>query len=205
MISISIVEDHEHYRSTLVKAINGNKLLQIVGIYESAELAMEPMQKNPADIAIVDIELQTISGIELIKFLKSKEVSTQFLMCTSYQNNENVFSALRAGASGYLVKDASASEIENAIIELHQGGSPMNPYIARKVISLLHSQAQEQTFGLTERELEVIILLSKGLLYKEISDQLFISANTVKNHVKSIYKKLHVQNKVEAVNKYRSL
>ena len=81
----------------------------------------------------------------------------------------------------------------------------MNPYIARKVISLLHSQPQEQTFGLTERELEVIILLSKGLLYKEISEQLFISANTVKNHVKSIYKKLHVQNKVEAVNKYRSL
>ncbi len=205
MISISIVEDHEHYRSALLKAIGNNKLFEIIGVYESAELAIEPLLKNQPDIAVVDIELDKMSGIELIKLLKNEDIRTQFLMCTSYQNNENVFSALRAGASGYIVKDASASEIENAIIELHQGGSPMNTYIARKVISLLHSQPKKQTFGLSERELEVITLLSKGLIYKEISDQLTISANTVKNHLKNIYKKLHVQNKVEAVNKYRSL
>lgn len=205
MISISIVEDHEPYRSTLLKAISSNKLFEITGVYESAEQAIEPLLKNPPLIAIIDIELKTMSGIELIRQLKNTDTPTQYLMCTSHQNSENVFSALRAGASGYIVKDASASEIENAIIELHQGGSPMNPYIARKVISLLHDAPRKQTTGLSEREVEVITLLSKGLIYKEISDQLAISANTVKNHLKSIYKKLHVQNKVEAVNKYRSL
>ena len=205
MISVSIVEDNEYYRSTLLKAIGSNPLFDTTGVHGSAEEAIEPLLNFPPDIAIVDIELQHMSGIELIGHLKSKDTPTQFLMCTSYQNSENVFSALKAGASGYIVKDASASEIENAVIELHQGGSPMNTYIARKVISLLHGQPQKKTYGLSERELEVITLLSKGLIYKEISDQLAISANTVKNHLKSIYKKLHVQNKVEAVNKYRSL
>ncbi|RYX89068.1 response regulator transcription factor, partial [bacterium] len=140
--------------------------------------------------------------IELIQQIKSSLPYTQFLMCTGYQNNEYVFSALKAGASGYIVKGSTSFEIQNAIIDLYNGGSPMSPYIARKVISLLHQKNDDNSFGLSNRELEVLSHLSEGLLYKEISDKLGISQNTVKNHCKNIYKRLHVQNKVEALNKF---
>ena len=176
----------------------------VTGIYECAEQALEGLQTDPVDIAIVDIMLGQMSGIDLVRSVKPKTGNTQFLMCTSYQDSENVFSALRAGATGYIVKDASASEIIDAIVDLHNGGSPMSPYIARKVITLLHTQPQSKLNVLSVRELEVLTLLSNGLIYKEISDMLSISLNTVKNHLKNIYKKLHVQNKVEAVNKYRA-
>ncbi|RZL58050.1 MAG: response regulator transcription factor [Pedobacter sp.] len=202
MISISIVEDHDNYRHSLVKAIEENGLFKINGIYSSAEEALINLPLNSPDIAIVDIKLKSLSGIELIQQIKAALPYTQFLMCTGYQNNEYVFSALKAGASGYIVKGSTSFEIQNAIIDLYNGGSPMSPYIARKVISLLHQKNDDNSFGLSNRELEVLSLLSEGLLYKEISDKLSISQNTVKNHCKNIYKRLHVQNKVEALNKF---
>lgn len=201
MITISIIEDHENYRNSLVAAIKENDQFIINGIYSSAEEALSSIQSNPPDIAIVDIQLKQMSGIEFIQQIKNKLPETQFLMCTSFQNSDNIFNALRAGASGYIVKGSSSLEIQNAIIDLHDGGSPMSPYIARKVISLYH-KPDTNNFGLSTRELEVLGLLSKGLLYKEISDGLNISANTVKNHCKNIYKRLHVQNKIEALNKF---
>ena len=204
MISISIVEDHDNYRLSLVRLLEADGRFLVKGIYSYAELALEGLQNDPVDIAIVDIMLKQMSGIELVRLAKPKAENTQFLMCTSYQDSENVFNALRAGACGYIVKDASASEIINAIVDLHQGGSPMSPYIARKVINLLGRQPESNMNMLTPRELQVLMFLSDGLLYKEISDTLSISLNTVKNHLKNIYKKLHVQNKVEAVNKYRA-
>ncbi|RZL62276.1 MAG: response regulator transcription factor [Pedobacter sp.] len=203
MISISIIEDHENYRNSLVQALNQNDLFTITGIYNSAEEALTLLPLSPPDIAIVDIQLEDLSGIELIQQVRNKLPNTQFLMCTSFQNSENIFNALKAGASGYIVKGSSAQEIQNAVKELHEGGSPMSPYIARKVISLYH-KPEANDFGLSKRELEVLNLLSKGLLYKEISDQLNISANTVKNHCKNIYKRLHVQNKIEALNKFNN-
>lgn len=202
MITISIVEDHDNYRNSLVKAIEENGMFKINGIYSSAEEALINLPVNPPDIAVVDIKLKTISGIELIQQIKPNLAYTQFLMCSGYQNNEYVFSALKAGASGYIVKGSTSFEIQNAIIDLYNGGSPMSPYIARKVISLLHQKNDDNNFGLSHRELEVLSLLSEGLLYKEISDKLNISQNTVKNHCKNIYKRLHVQNKVEALNKF---
>jgi NarL family two-component system response regulator LiaR len=205
MIAISIVEDHEVYRSLLVKIIEEHNEFEIKDIFSSAEDALIALALNPPDIAIVDIKLKNLSGIELVEKVRFKVPNTQFLMCTAYQNNENVFSALRAGATGYIVKGSTSAEIQDAIIELHNGGAPMSPYIARKVITLLHQKEEPNNYGLSERELEVISLLSKGLLYKEISDKLGISPNTVKNHCKNIYKRLHVQNKTEALNKYRSL
>jgi NarL family two-component system response regulator LiaR len=205
MISVSIVEDHENYRNSLVRAIEEDDQFKIIGIYASAEEALELMVENPPSIAIIDIKLKSISGIELIQQVKPKLPNTQFLMCTSFQNNDNVFNALKAGASGYIVKGSTAQEIQNAIVELYEGGSPMSPYIARKVISLYHKHPEPDNFGLSQRELEVLNLLSKGLLYKEISDQLSISANTVKNHCKNIYKRLHVQNKIEALNKFKGI
>jgi NarL family two-component system response regulator LiaR len=202
MISVSIVEDHEGYRNSLVNIIAQNEDFEIKGIYASAEEALILLEQDPPDIAIVDIQLKKISGIELIQRIKDRIPNTQFLICTAYQNNENVFTALRAGATGYILKGSSSDEIQNAITELYNGGAPMSPYIAKRVITLLHQQVAPNNYGLSERELDVISLLSKGLLYKEISDMLGISFNTVKNHCKNIYKKLHVQNRVEALNKY---
>lgn len=203
MISVSIVEDHDFYRLSLVKMLESDPRFKVMGVYASAELALVDLLKNPPDIAIVDIMLKEMSGIQLIKAVKPSISHTQFLMCTSYQDSENVFNALRAGALGYIVKDASSVNIEDAIVELYNGGAPMSPYIARKVINLMHQKPEADLNLLSNREQEVLVLLSKGLLYKEISDTLSISLNTVKNHLKNIYKKLHVQNKVEAVNRYK--
>lgn len=204
MISIAIVEDHPQYRTCLKTIVNENKDLNINGIYTTGEEALIGLLENPPNIAIVDIELKGITGIELIQRIRLKLPNTQFLICTSYQNNDYVFNALRSGALGYIVKGSTADEILNAIFELHNGGSPMSPYIARKVINLIQPKEEPNNFNLSERELQVLSLLSKGLLYKEISDRLLISPNTVKNHCKNIYKRLHVQNKIEALNKYRS-
>jgi DNA-binding NarL/FixJ family response regulator len=127
------------------------------------------------------------------------------MICTLHQDNEFIFEALNAGASGYILKDATGDEIKTAIKDLFLGGSPMSPYIARKIINVFREKEPlENQFGLSEREQEVLKLMSKGLLYKEIAAQLFISGNTVKNHLKNIYRKLHVQNKMEAVNKFKS-
>ena len=203
MISISILEDHVQYRDLLVKAIELNQTFKIKGVYSSAEEALAKIHLDKPDVALVDIKLASQSGIEFVNQAKPVLSNTQFLMCTSYQNDENVFNALKAGASGYILKGSSVDEIHSAITELYEGGAPMSPYIAKRVIGLLNGkQNNTETFGLTERELEVLSLLSKGLLYKEISHQLSISPNTVKNHCKNIYKRLHVQNKVEALNKF---
>jgi NarL family two-component system response regulator LiaR len=205
MISVSIIEDHDQYRASLVSTLSNNSRFKIQGVYTSGEEALGLIGITAPDIAIVDIELKSMSGIELIAKIRSTIPNTQFLICTAHQNNENVFSALKAGASGYIVKGANNDEIQNAITELYDGGAPMSPYIARKVIGLIHNKDHINSFGLSDRESEVLSLLAKGLLYKEIADKLAIATNTVKNHCKNIYKRLHVQNKVEAINKYRSL
>jgi len=203
MITVSILEDHAQYRNLLVRAIENNENFAIKGVYGTVEEALLKIHIDKPDIALVDIKLNTQSGIEFVNQAKPNLSLTQFLMCTSYQNDENVFNALKAGASGYILKGSSVEEIHSAITELYEGGAPMSPYIAKRVIGLLNGkQSNQHTFGLSERELEVLSLLSKGLLYKEISVQLSISPNTVKNHCKNIYKRLHVQNKVEALNKF---
>jgi len=207
MISVSIVEDHSLYRNSLANTILENKSFELKGIYSSAEEALEKLPNECPDIAIVDIKLSNMSGIDLVMQSRKGLEKTLFLMCTGFQNDEKIFSALQAGASGYIIKGSTSAEIHDALIELYNGGSPMSPYIARKVISLVRGSQPRQPkvdLGLSERELEVLSLLSKGLLYKEISEMLFISTNTVKNHCKNIYKRLHVQNKIEALNKFKA-
>ncbi|MFC4210391.1 LuxR C-terminal-related transcriptional regulator [Pedobacter lithocola] len=202
MISISIVEKNKFHRDFLVRMIEENVLFQIRGIYTSAEEAIRELPSTASDVVITDIYLNIKSGIELIETVKPYMVNTQFLIWSCYLNDEDIFNSLKAGASAYIMKGSSDQEIQKAIIELHNGGSPMTPYIARKVINFLYTKkADSNSYGLSLRELEVLSLLSKGLLYKEISDQLNISSNTVKNHCKNIYKRLHVQNKIEAINK----
>lgn len=202
MITVSVVEDNVSYRSALCAAFDDHDEFILQGQYASGEQAKSHLPDNPPDVAIVDIQMGDVSGIDLISEIKYKMPSTQFLMCTAFQDNTNVLEALKAGALGYIVKGSSLRQIQEAVLELYNGGSPMSPFIARKVINLLSPVPKQSRHGLSTREEEVLMLLSKGLLYKEISDNLSISANTVKNHLKNIYKKLHVQNKVEAVNCY---
>ena len=154
----------------------------------------------------MDINLPGINGIECIKQLKQKIPHTQFMMFTVYENDENVFEALKAGATGYLLKNTEMAQITEALKDLHNGGSPMSVTIARKLVSVFQSQPKENasTDILSNRENEILHLLSKGLLYKEISDQLSISVNTVRQHIHNIYEKLHVQNRTEAINKIYS-
>ena len=205
MIKVAVVEDNFHYRSALVALLESSGLFLLRGIYPTAEEAMTGLTAQPPDVAIVDIQLPGISGISLIKTIRSSMPRTQFMICTLHQDNERIFEALKAGASGYILKDASADEIRGAVKDLFMGGAPMSPYIARKIISLFHEAAPDvKTYGLSDREREVLELMCNGLLYKEIALKLSISGNTVKNHLKSIYKKLHVQNKIEAINKYQS-
>lgn len=205
MINVAIIEDNFHYRSALVKLLEGTDTIQLHGVYSTAEEALPGLANRPPDVAIVDIQLPVMSGISLVEKIYPIIPRTQFLMCTLHQDNDNIFEALRAGASGYILKDASPEDIRSAVNEVYMGGAPMSPYIARKIISLFQQKLPEPNqYGLSDREMEVLKLMSRGLLYKEIAEKLAISKNTVKNHLKTIYKKLHVQNKIEAINKFTS-
>jgi NarL family two-component system response regulator LiaR len=201
-IAISVVEDNTAFRSSLVQLIRSTEGLLFLSEYANAEKALCITKDNP-DIAIIDIELPGMSGIDLIKKIKPLNNAIQYLVCSNYDDDDKIFSALESGASGYILKDCTSSQIIYAIKELYNGGSPMSPYIARRVIASFQKKKSEEAFLLSEREKEVLQLLSKGLLYKEIAEQLFISYETVKKHLKNIYQKLHVQNKVEAINKFR--
>lgn len=203
MINISIVEDNKLFRNTLADFLNFQSCFYLKSVYENAQNAIEGLIINKVDIAIVDIQMPKITGIELIKRLKHLLPNTQFLICTIHDDNENIFNALRAGASGYILKDSEPKVILDAIIDLYNGGSPMSPFIARKVINQYQiNNKPNEDYNLTSREFEVLNQLAKGFLYKEIAACLNINIFTVKNHIKNIYKKLHVQNKVEALNKF---
>ena len=159
------------------------------------------------DLVIMDINLPGMTGIECIKRLKPKFPALQFIMFTVFEDSEQVFEALTAGASGYLLKKTPPERIISALKELHEGGAPMSTGIARKVISTLQERAVPQQkslpndFRLSPREYEILDLLAKGLFYKEIASQLSITTGTVRQHIHKIYEKLHVQNRTEALNK----
>lgn len=201
-ITVSVVEDNETYRAALVQTITTNPDFLLADVYRSAEEGLH-MLKAPPDIAIIDLQLPGMNGAELILRLKKGDIATQFIVCSVCDDDEHIFSALEAGAAGYLLKESTAAQITTALKELSQGGSPMSPYIARRVIASFQKKPQSASAHLSDREVEVLQLLSKGLQYKEIAERLFISYETVKQHLKNIYGKLHVQNKVEALNKWR--
>lgn len=207
MITVSVVEDNEQFRNALEAIVKGEADFTLAGSFDSAEKAMTGLVENPPDIVITDISLPGMKGTELILRLKDKMLQTQFMICSIHDDNDTVFEALQFGAAGYILKDpVTAAEIVKAIRDLYNGGSPMSPYIARKVInSFKKSTGNEESILLSIREKEVLELLSKGLLYKEIADKLGITHETVKKHLKNIYQKLHVQNKIEALNKSRLL
>jgi DNA-binding NarL/FixJ family response regulator len=206
MISIAILEDNYHFRRGLEKIIEGMGNARLLASFQDAEDAISRIPEIAPDVFIVDINLQGLSGIDFLKRAKPILPKTEFMVCTIHDDNSTILDSLRNGATGYLLKDSSADEVKEAILEIKAGGSPMSAYISRKVIALFSKLPIEPTspsYNLTAREDEVLSLLSTGLLYKEIADRLNISTGTIKKHIRNIYEKLQVQNKVEAVNKFR--
>jgi DNA-binding NarL/FixJ family response regulator len=207
MITVSIVEDNDQFRNGLEAIINNEDEFFLAGSYTSAEKAIIDLPQNPPDIVIVDISLPGIRGTEMIVRLKDQMTPTQFMVCSIHDDNDTIFEALKCGASGYILKDpVTADEIAKAIRDLYNGGSPMSPFIARKVIASFQKPiVNDENSSLSIREKEVLEFLSKGLLYKEIAEKMGVTHQTVKKHLKNIYQKLHVQNKIEALNKFKLL
>lgn len=207
MITISIIEDNDQFRNALEAIIATQNEFALVGSYASAEKALNEIIENPPDIVITDITLPGMKGTELIVRLKTKLTQTQFMVCSIHDDDDTVFEALKNGASGYILKDpVTTMEIVRAIWDLNNGGSPMSPFIARKVIASFQKPVINDVNSLLSlREKEVLELLARGLLYKEIAQHLGVTTETIKKHLKNIYQKLHVQNKIEAINKFRLL
>ncbi|MGZ3924706.1 MAG: response regulator [Flavisolibacter sp.] len=204
MIAVSIVEDMKDVRESLQRMIGSADGFLCLSTYCNAEEALiELPQLNP-DIVLMDINLPGMNGIECIKKVKAVCPQIQFMMFTIYEDSQQVFEALAAGASGYLLKKTSKEKILEALHELQDGGSPMSAHIARKVVGYFQKEKDKRDNGslLSQREKEVLELLAKGFLYKEIGDKLAITAGTVGQHIHKIYEKLHVQNRTEAVNKF---
>ncbi len=203
-ISIAIVEDLDVVRNGLKDFISLSTDFLVVGAFKSGEEAFEHLPEIMPDIVIMDINLPGMNGIECIRQVKDKSPGTQFMMFTVYENDDKVFEALKAGASGYLLKNTGLLQIAESVKELHEGGSPMSANIARKMVNLVRGDADKKTPFLdllSPREKEILQLLAKGLLYKEIAEQLTITTGTVRIHIHKIYEKLHVQNRTEAINK----
>jgi DNA-binding NarL/FixJ family response regulator len=208
LISVSIIEDIPDYRKAFQLMVNGTDGLNCKDTYSNGEDAVAGLPKARPDIVLVDINLPGISGIEVIRQVKRECPNMQFLVLTVYEDDEKIFEALTAGASGYLLKSTQPARIIEAIRDLYDGGSPMSAQIARKVVRSFQQPAGKMNNPyeelLTEREKEVLQLLAKGKLYKQIADELHISVQTIKSHCHHLYEKLHVTTKVDAINKYFS-
>ena len=202
-ITLAIVEDLDEVRDGLKNFISLSQDFKVLDTFKTAEEAAYDLPKLKPDIVIMDINLPGMNGIECIRQIKDKIPGTQFMMFTVYENDEKVFEALKAGASGYLLKNTGLVQLIESLKELHNGGSPMSANIARKLVTLFRKEQKEATNLeiLSSRENEILQYLSKGLLYKEIAEQLSISVSTVRQHIHHIYEKLHVQNRTEAINK----
>jgi len=201
-ISVSIVEDLDEVRDALQRLINQSEMFCFVEGFSNAEQAEKKIPLQPPDVVIMDINLPGISGIECISRIKEKCPDTQFMMFTIYEDDEKVFEALKAGAHGYLLKNTPKEKLLEALEELHNGGSPMSTNIARKVIETFEKKNQSPELNtLTNKEKQILDLLAKGFLYKEIANLLHLTRNTVKQHIHHIYEKLHVENRTEAINK----
>ncbi len=205
---ISIVEDNDKLRGTLAKVINRADGFKCVSDYGSAEDALADLPKIKPDVVLMDINLPGMNGVECVRKLKIILPATQVMMLTVYEDTDNIFNALAAGASGYMLKRTPAKELLEAIHEVLRGGSPMTTHIARKVVLSFQkaAAASAKTAGelseLSEREQQVLDLLAQGLIYKEIGEKLGISYETVHTYIRRIYEKLQVRTRTEAVAKF---
>jgi DNA-binding NarL/FixJ family response regulator len=200
-ITVSIVEDQDPLRATLARVISRAEGFECVSDYPTAEAALEGLPKDRPQVVLMDINLPGINGVECVRRLKRLLPEVLVIMLTVYEDTENIFNALAAGATGYLLKRTPRAELLEAIREVCRGGSPMTAHIARKVVQSFQQPASASgpTSNLSQREQEVLNLLSQGFLYKEIADQLGISYETVHTYIRRIYEKLQVRTRTEAV------
>jgi len=203
-ITVSIVEDDRDTRENLATLLNNTAQVHCIGSHATGEEALRNIPAENPQVALVDINLPGMSGIECVAKLKVQLPKLQVLMITTYEERELIFDSLRAGASGYLLKNMSHAELVQAVEQVHAGGAPMSMQIARKVVDHFHhiKKPVSEVETLTQREQEILALLAQGHFYKEIGEKLGISLNTVKTHLHVIYEKLHVQSRTEATARF---
>lgn len=203
-ITVSIVEDDAPAREILAEWFKHAPGFKCVGQHETVEHSLEYLPKEKPSVVLMDINLPGLSGIEGVRRLKPLLPETQFLMLTVYEDVEHVFNALAAGATGYLLKQTPRDELFESVKDVHEGGSPMTGNIARRVVQAFHREEPgvPTSANLSQREREVLELLARGYLYKEITDTLQVSRGTVNTYVRRIYEKLHVRSRAQAVAKF---
>lgn len=202
-IRISIVEDDDELRQHFEAMVRSVSDFELIGTYSNAEDFEIGFETNTSDVVLIDINLPGISGIECIRRCKPKKPSIQFLICTIFEDSENLFNALCAGATGYILKISTASDIERGIRDINAGGSPMTPQIARLVINAVPGRQVNHPLleSFSNREKEVLQLLAEGYRYKEIADKLFLGVDTVRTYIRNIYSTLQVHSRTDALNK----
>jgi len=203
-IKVAIVDDDEGIRNSLAALIRRAPSLRLSGDYPDAETALKEIPRRSPDVVLMDINLPGINGVECVRQLKTTAPTVQFLMLTVYEDSDSLFNSLKAGASGYLLKRTASAKLLEAIRDVHAGGSPMTPQLARRVVQFFLRPAEgEATMArLTPGEKEFLDQLANGYAYKEIADRMKISIDTVRSYVRTVYEKLHVHSRTEAVVKY---
>lgn len=203
-IKVAIVDDDEGIRTSLAALIRRAPALRLTGDYPDAETALKEIPTRPPDVVLMDINMPGMKGVECVRQLKTILPTVQFLMLTVYEDSDSLFNSLKAGASGYLLKRTASARLLEAIHDVHGGGSPMSPQLARRVVQFFSKPAEDQSqvSRLAPGEKEFLDQLSKGYAYKEIADRMNISIDTVRSYVRTVYEKLHVHSRTEAVVKY---
>ena len=203
-IQVALVEDDPEIRANLAHRVGRSPGFRLLRSYPDAESALADLPRHPPDVVLMDINLPGINGIECVRQLKVKMPTVQFIMLTIYEDGNRLFKSLMAGASGYLLKRTPPDKLLVAIREAHEGGAPMTPEVARRVVQHFQQipQPASELQRLTPRETEVLEQLAKGFLYKEIEDNLHISTGTLRSYIANVYQKLHVHSRTEAVVKF---
>jgi DNA-binding NarL/FixJ family response regulator len=203
-IKVAIVDDDEGIRASLATLIRRAPALKLIGDYPNAETALKDIPRRAPDVVLMDINLPGMNGVECVRQLKSTAPGVEFLMLTVYEDSDSLFNSLKAGASGYLLKRTASARLLEAIRDVYEGGSPMTPQLARRVVQYFSKAASSESpvSHLTPGEREFLDQLANGYAYKEIADRMKISIDTVRSYVRTVYEKLHVHSRTEAVVKY---
>lgn len=206
-INVALVEDDKDFRKALSMVIENDPELALAGVFTSSEEYILKFDQVFPDVVLMDINLPGMTGIECISLLKPRRPEVNYIICSVYEEDDKLFASLKNGASGYILKGSHPQKIAGAIFEVHKGGSPMSATMARKVVESFYRVPQYNSSyaGLSKREKEILEYLSKGYRYKEISDFLCISIETVRTHIRNIYEKLQVNSRTEAINKISGL
>lgn len=200
-IRVLVFEDNFSLRNSIYQLVNGSEGFKCVGAYENCSDLLKNVQESNPDVVLMDIQMPGINGIEAVKMIREKYPHLKILMQTIFEDNDKIFQSIYAGASGYILKTTSPSRLLDFIKETYDGGAPMSPPVASKVLKMITHQhpVGEEDFNLSDREKDILSYLVKGMSYKLIAESCFISIDTVRAHIRNIYEKLHVHSKAEAV------